>query len=59
MTLRLRLFVKYAALIVVLVGGALVASGAISLCFAWNQSRESLFALQREKADAAAYRIAQ
>ena len=59
MTLRLRLFVKYAALIVVLVGGALVASGAISLYFAWNQSRESLFALQREKADAAAYRIAQ
>ncbi len=59
MTLRLRLFVKYAALIVVLVGGALVASGAISLYFAWNQSRESLFALQREKADAAGYRISQ
>ena len=51
--------VKYAALIVVLVGGALIASGVISLFFAWNQSRDSLFALQREKADAAAYRIEQ
>ena len=51
--------VKYAALIVVLVGGALIASGVISLYFAWNQSRDSLFALQREKADAAAYRIEQ
>ena len=59
MTLRLRLFVKYAALIVVLVGGALVASGVISLFFAWNQSRDSLFAIQREKADAAGYRIEQ
>ena len=59
MTLRLRLLVKYAALIVVLVGSALIASGVISLYFAWNQSRASLFALQREKAEAAAYRIEQ
>ena len=59
MAIRLRLFAKYAALIVALVGGALVASGAISLYFAYGESKNALFALQREKADAAAYRIEQ
>ncbi len=59
MAIRLRLFAKYAALIVALVGGALVASGAISLYFAYGESRQALLALQREKADAAAYRIEQ
>ena len=59
MAIRLRLFAKYAALIVALVGGALVASGAISLYFAYGESKQALFALQREKADAAAYRIEQ
>ena len=59
MAIRLRLFAKYATLITALVGGALVASGAISLYFAYGESKQALFALQREKADAAAYRIEQ
>ena len=59
MAIRLRLFAKYATLITVLVGGALIASGAISLYFAYGESRQTLLALQREKADAAAYRIEQ
>ena len=59
MAIRLRLFAKYATLITVLVGGALVASGAVSLYFAYGESKQALFALQREKADAAAYRIEQ
>ena len=59
MAIRHRLFAKYAALIVALVGGALVTSGAISLYFSYGESKQALFALQREKADAAAYRIEQ
>ena len=59
MAIRLRLFAKYATLITVLVGGALIASGAVSLYFAYGESKLALFALQREKADAAAYRIEQ
>ncbi len=59
MAIRLRLFAKYATLITVLVGGALIASGAVSLYFAYGESKQALFALQREKADAAAYRIEQ
>lgn len=59
MAIRLRLFAKYATLITALVGGALVTSGAISLYFAYGESKQALFALQREKADAAAYRIEQ
>ena len=59
MAFRFRLFTKYAAFIVALVGGALIVSGGTSLYFAFGENKQSLFALQREKADAAAYRIEQ
>ena len=59
MAFRFRLFTKYAAFIVALVGGALIVSGGTSLYFAFGESKQALFALQREKADAAAYRIEQ
>ena len=55
MAFRFRLVTKYAAFIVALVGGALVVSGGTSLYFAFGESKQALFALQREKADAAAY----
>jgi len=51
------LFRKYAVLFVVLVSGALVASGAEELYFSYQESKEALVALQREKALAAAARI--
>jgi signal transduction histidine kinase len=59
MTLRWRLFPKYATLIIALVGGMLVASGGISLYFSYRENQEHLVALQREKAEAAAGRIEQ
>jgi hypothetical protein len=59
MTLRWRLFPKYATLIIALVGGMLVASGGISLYFSYRENQEHLVALQREKAEAAATRIEQ
>jgi signal transduction histidine kinase len=59
MTLRWRLFPKYATLIIALVGGMLVASGGISLYFSYRENQEHLVALQREKAQAAADRIEQ
>ena len=59
MTLRWRLFPKYATLIIALVGGMLVASGGISLYFSYGENQDHLVALQREKAQAAATRIEQ
>ena len=59
MSLRWRLFPKYAMLIIALVGGMLVASGGISLYFSYRENQEHLVALQREKAQAAAERIGQ
>ncbi|MEO6363617.1 MAG: cache domain-containing protein, partial [Caldimonas sp.] len=59
MTPRWRLFPKYALLIIALVGGLLIASGAISIYFSWLESRRNLVALQDEKAQAAATRIEQ
>jgi len=58
-TLRWRLFPKYATLIIALVGGMLVASGSISLYFSYRENQEHLVALQREKAQAAAEGIGQ
>ena len=57
--MRLRLFAKYVALIVALVAGALLASSAVSLWFAYQESQSAITALQREKAVSAAYRIEQ
>ncbi|MGH8741655.1 MAG: HAMP domain-containing protein, partial [Burkholderiales bacterium] len=54
-----RLSTKYFALIVALVSGALLVSSGISLWFAYKESTAALSALQREKANAAAYRIEQ
>lgn len=56
---RARLFYKYAALIVSLVGGALLVSGAVGLYFSYQETRSALLTLEREKAQAAAIRIEQ
>ena len=54
---RAGLFSKYFAFIVLLVSGGLVASGAIGLYFSYQETRNSLVSLQREKALTAAVRI--
>jgi HAMP domain-containing protein len=56
---RRRLFTKYLALIVGLISFALVASGLVSLYFAYKENQTQLVALQQEKANAAATRIEQ
>ena len=58
-SLRGRLFRKYLLLILVLVGGAVLASGAISVYFSYQENKAAIGALQREKALAAATRIQQ
>ncbi len=56
---RGRLFRKYLLLILTLVSGALLASGAISVYFSYQENRSALASLQHEKAVAAASRIEQ
>ncbi|HWK82273.1 MAG TPA: cache domain-containing protein, partial [Caldimonas sp.] len=56
---RWRLFPKYALLIITLVGGMLIASGAIGIWFSYGESVAHLVALQAEKAQSAATRIEQ
>ena len=56
---RWRLFPKYALLIITLVGGMLIASGAIGIWFSYRESVAHLVALQAEKAQSAATRIEQ
>jgi signal transduction histidine kinase/HAMP domain-containing protein len=56
---RAGLFQKYFAFIVLLVSGGLVASGAIGLYFSYQETRNSLVSLQREKALTASVRIEQ
>jgi signal transduction histidine kinase len=56
---RGRLFRKYFLLILALVCGALVISGAIGLYFSYQENKVALSSLQREKAVAAAARIEQ
>ena len=56
---RAGLFLKYFAFIVLLVSGGLVASGAIGLYFSYQETRNSLVSLQREKALTASVRIEQ
>jgi signal transduction histidine kinase len=53
------LFRKYVVLFVVLVSGALVASGALEVYFSYQENKQALVALQREKALGAASRIEQ
>ena len=56
---RGRLFRKYAALLVSLVGGALFFNGAIEMYYAYVESSRALIAVQREKAQSAAAAIEQ
>ena len=56
---RWRLFPKYAILIMALVGGTLIASGAVGLYFSYRENQDHLAALQVEKAQGAANRIEQ
>ncbi|HEV8437639.1 MAG TPA: GAF domain-containing protein [Methylomirabilota bacterium] len=54
-----RLFRKYVVFFVVLVSGALIASGALEIYFSYQENKAALVQLQREKALAAAARIEQ
>ena len=54
-----QLFPKYATLIILVVSGVLVASGAVSVYFSWRETQTHLVALQLEKAEGAATRIEQ
>jgi signal transduction histidine kinase len=56
---RGRLFRKYLLLILTLVTGALLVSGAISIYFSYQENKAALASLQHEKAVAAASRIEQ
>src|SRR3954451_3326441 len=56
---RGRLFRRYLLLILSLVTIALLASGAISVIFSYQENKSALASLQREKAVAAASRIEQ
>ena len=55
--LRGSLFRKYAVFFVALVSLALVASGGVQLYFTYQENKQTLLALQQEKADSAASRI--
>ena len=56
---RGRLFRKYVLVIIALVGGALLVSGSISVYISYQETRNSLLELEREKARAASDRIEQ
>ena len=57
MKARGRLFRKYVVTIVVLVSGALLASGIIELYFSYQENKAALIGVQREKAIGAASKI--
>ena len=54
---RRRLFWKYVVFFSLLVTGALLANGLIEIYFSYQENKEALAAVQREKAQAAATRI--
>jgi signal transduction histidine kinase len=54
-----RLFRKYVVFFAILVSGALVTSGALEIYFSYQENREALVNLQREKALSAASKIEQ
>src|SRR2546428_5254939 len=56
---RRRLFRKYVVIVVGLVTGTVVASGAVEAYFAFRDNEASLVQIQREKASAAAAAIEQ
>jgi signal transduction histidine kinase len=57
MRVRNRLFRKYVVIIVGLVGGVLIASGATEVYFSYQENKATLVRVQREKAETAATRI--
>jgi signal transduction histidine kinase len=59
MAARRSIYRKYLALIIALVAGALVVSGAIGVYFSYLETRHSLISLAHEKAASAATRIEQ
>jgi len=59
MTTRGRLFRKYVAVLILLVGGMLLLSSVVNLYFSYRQTKAALIRLQREQALAAASRIEQ
>ncbi|AGX86232.1 diguanylate cyclase domain-containing protein [Candidatus Symbiobacter mobilis] len=54
-----RLFTKYALTLSVLVGVSLLASGLVQIWFSYQESKQALILLQKEKAQAAAQRVGQ
>ena len=56
---RGRLFLKYVMIFASLVSGALLASGALDIYFSYQENKQALAAIQREKALGAATRIEQ
>jgi signal transduction histidine kinase len=56
---RSRLFWKYVIVLLFLVSGALVTSGAVEIYFSYQENKTALVSVQREKAAAAASRIDQ
>jgi signal transduction histidine kinase/putative methionine-R-sulfoxide reductase with GAF domain len=54
-----RLFRKYVALFTLLIGGILIASGLVEMWFSYQENKQALAAVQREKAAAGAQRIEQ
>jgi signal transduction histidine kinase/HAMP domain-containing protein len=56
---RGRIFRKYAAVLILLVGGVLLLSSLVSLAFSYRETRTALVRLEREQALAAAGRIEQ
>ncbi len=58
-TTRGRLFRKYAAVLILLVGGVLLLSSLVNLYFSYRQTKAALVRLQRQQALAAATRIEQ
>jgi GAF domain-containing protein/anti-sigma regulatory factor (Ser/Thr protein kinase) len=54
---RRRLFAKYAAALVGLVGLVLLVNGLLNVWFSYHEARDAAIRLQHEKADAAAQRI--
>ena len=55
--LRSRLFLKYAAALVVVVTLALIANGAFDVWFSYQEQKTALLRIQREQAEAAAGKI--
>jgi signal transduction histidine kinase len=59
MTVGSRLFRKYAAVLILLVGGVLLLSSLVNLYFSYQETRTALIRLERQQALAAASRIEQ